>query len=146
MNLFLETFNGSFGILALITVAVLALHILDMIIRGGPPGARLRIGWWKIAPDGLRLAVGCFLIALSEAVTRPAVWQWRATTCGRMDMLWVLGPILAVGAVIGCIGFLVIIQVTTSARYGRQWPWLVSLALVLAFIVGTLLMRLGWPF
>lgn len=142
LNLLLEIFNGSFGILAVVMTFLLGLHIVDMMVNGGPPpGERWRRGWHRTIPVGLQIAIGCFLIGLSEAVTRPVIWGWRALTAADPDALWVVGPSMVLGAIIGCWGFLWVVRGVTRARYGVDWPWMVSLGVVLAFILWTVVVR-----
>lgn len=127
-NLFLETLNGAWALLAVEFLIFLAIYHLhpDMTIK------------YEV-PTGPEVARVLATIALAELLTRGNIWAWRLFY-GAQPFSGTQLLLLGIAGCIGGWGFLCAIRLYSRPFFGDR-PWRVCMVTVLLYSVGNLALR-----
>jgi hypothetical protein len=128
-SLTLEILNGVGVILAGCFLVFLTVYLAR---EHKARNLRLR-DWFFRLPPSMHLVVAIYVFDLGVVVRAGVIWIWRRFfEGGSMSLMQLM--LLLVGAVIIAIGSLCKIRAVSKPSFGN-WPWLASLALVVAYLV-----------
>lgn len=132
LRLTLEVINGDWGLLAFILMLMCAFYLgHEMIARHL---TIWRTGQWT---QGMRVATAIMAMSLGVCTTRVVIFGWRHFYAGA-EFSHVQAGLLICGAAIGTVGFICAIREISEPLYGH-WPWLISMALLVAMTSYTVL-------
>lgn len=128
----LEMGNGVWAIVCVYLVVFLIYHITKV-------GLQRRI-WrkWKSPPLSIQLAIGVWIASTGIAGTRAVTWWSRYSHEGNIDMHDFDTAAYVLFTVIGVIGFMCILRVSTRPMLGHT-PWIACLITCAAYIAWSLI-------
>lgn len=126
----LELLNGNWAIAAAALMLICAVYLWHEFRarRILPFGERRRL------TDGIKIAIAVLTMSLGILIRSAETWRWRVFG-GDLDHGW-----LSVGGFIAVVGFLCLIREKSRPLFGTG-PWAWTLVAMLAFSIGTLIVR-----
>lgn len=126
----LELLNGNWGIAAISLILICAAYLRHELSARHimPFGQRVRL------TDGIKVAIAVFTMSLGILIRSAETWRWRVFG-GDVDQGW-----LSIGGFIAVVGFLCLIREKSRPLFGTG-PWAWTLAAMLAFSAGTLIVH-----
>lgn len=133
----LEIGNGLWTIVSVYLVIFLAWHLF---IVGAQ--RRIKVMGWLNLPLSMQLAVGTWIACGGVLITRAVVWGARYTNDGFLQLENGETALFALGILVGLVGFLCILRVTTKPMLGH-WPWVSCLTCCAFYLLWALLRIAG---
>lgn len=122
-NAALELLNGSWTIILLWVTVFLVDHLKHAYVRHD---LRLRDLLFAL-PESMQLGFAVLVLTICSEIVRGTVWYWRLSTGGTAAFTPIQNVALALGGIVGTVGFLCVLRLTSRDRHGN-WPWIAALA------------------
>lgn len=128
LPVFSELINGAWMILAT------SMTIMSVIYLRHEFAAR---GVERPWTSGMRVALSLVILSFGVTVSHFPIWEWRLFAEGTRFGEWRIS-IMAVGALIGSLGFLFANREISRQLYGDA-PWMTTAATVVVFCAATIM-------